>query len=585
MLNSDQQRAVKITEGPVRIIAGAGTGKTHTLISRISFLIKEKNVQPDKILALTFTSKAAHELNERLLEKNMPTVNAMTFHALATGLIRKYGNSDFSICARKEQEEILKEILNPTEIDDIKNIISALDEMRQNGLVPDTSSMFSEMTISDTRLREILKKYLSVLEEKNAIDFTGLLVSLLQMWKDRPDTLLKCQNLYLYILVDEYQDVNPIQIRIMMDLAELHNNICVVGDPDQTIYSWRGARAETMTKFERMYKEVTSIALTKNYRNPPAVLRSAEKLISHNTGRLKKPLIPTIQNNKEITLWESDSKMRQTEVLYHVLEKLLGSHSEMHMADILDINMDSGFKKFGDIAILYRTQSQGKYLYEQLMKRGYPCQMSAPDSFWEKKEIVDFLEGVQSLIEWTDINAVKDKFSVWMSDKINKFIESQHFTKLQISRLQRLIPHTVVFDNLPITEALKRLIDESRTVQDADNLVECDKINLLTLHAAKGLEFPVVMIFGLEEGSIPYKTLKDDAYWLAEERRLLYVGMTRASEELHLFSAKKDDFKNLEPSRFLKEIGHENLMPGVMPEVKIRQIHRHEIRKAQMKLF
>jgi superfamily I DNA/RNA helicase len=257
----------------------------------------------------------------------------------------------------------------------------------------------------------------------------------------------------------------------------------------------------------------------------------------------------------------------------------------MHMADVLDINIDNGFRKFGDIAILYRTQSQGRYLYEQLMKRGYPCQMSVPDSFWEKREIVDFLEGVESLIEWTDIALIKDKFSEWIAYKINKFIESQHLTKLQVGRLERLIPHTVVFDHLPISEALTRLLDEARTVQDADNLAESDKINLLTLHAAKGLEFPVVMIFGLEEGNIPHKKLKDDPYWLAEERRLMYVGMTRASDALHIFSAKQDDGKILEPSRFLKEIGHENLIPGVIPEVKIRQIHKQEVKKAQMKLF
>jgi len=572
MLNSAQQQAVKITEGPVRIIAGAGTGKTHTLVSRVAYLIKEKGVRSEKILALTFTNKTAHELNERLQKKELPVATAMTFHALAARLLRKFWNPDFTIIGKKEQEEILKNILQPHEQNNIKTILSEMDTLRNSGRT------------GSGRIHEILKAYQEELIQKNALDFTGLLTGLLKMWEEQPETLAKCQNLYLYILVDEYQDVNPIQIKIIQKLAETHENLCVVGDPDQTIYSWRGARAETMTEFERLYPNAVSIALIKNYRNPPAILKGAEKLITYNQGRLKKPLQPTIQKSETITFWESENNFQQTEILFHLMEKYFGSHSAMHMADQLDSGRNSAFRKFDDIALLYRTQGQGRQLYEQLIKRGYPCQMSAPENFWERKEIIDFLEGIESLSQWTDIED-RQKFSKWIREKLTKFIESQNFTKIRINRLNHLVPYAMAYDHLPINEALIQFLDEARTEQEADNLIQTDKINLLTLHAAKGLEFPIVLIFGLEEGNIPHKKLMDDAYWLSEERRLLYVGMTRATHELHLFRTKSKKEKMLEPSRFLNEISSENLVPGKMPEIRIRQIKKREIKKAQMKLF
>ena len=434
------------------------------------------------------------------------------------------------------------------------------------------------------RLQSILNEYRKILSTKNAVDFTGLLETLLRIWSEKPDVLIKCQNLYVYIMVDEYQDVNSMQIKIMNKLAELHQNICVVGDPDQTIYSWRGARAETMTDFERMYKNVTSIALTKNYRNPPAILKGAEKLISHNIGRLKKPLQPVSSKVDPITLWESESVMQQTEVVYYLLDRFLGSIGSMHMADYLDSQRGDNFRRFGDIALLYRTKSQGKILYEQLSKRGYPCQLSAHTSFWETKEVIEFLEAIESLSKWTDIDSNK-KFSKWISDKISKFAKSENLTKIRINRLNQLVPHAMVFDDLSISDAVIRFLDEARTEQEADNLIQTDKINLLTLHAAKGLEFPIVFILGLEDGNIPHKKCIDSSYWLGEERRLFYVGMTRATKELHILRNKKKEGRELPPSRFLNEVGSDNMVDGKMPEVKIRQIKRKEIKKSQMILF
>ena len=572
MLNPQQQQAVRTIEGPVRIIAGAGTGKTRTLISRIAYLIEEKKVEPFKILALTFTNKAAHELNERLQKRNLPFVHAMTFHALAARLLRKFWNPDFTIITAKEQEEILKEIIGERE--DWKEVIAEIEKIRNT----------SEGQDNYPDLQEIINKYHEQLADRNALDFTGLLTTLLKLWKEKPEILKECQNLYLYILVDEYQDVNSIQIEMVQKLSEPHQNICVVGDPDQTIYSWRGSHFKTIIEFAELYPKATTITLTKNYRNPPEILKGAENLIAHNPDRIEKQLEPAIEKTNQITFWESESESEQYEMLLNLLEKFLGSHSSMHMADSLDVNRKEDFRKLSDIALLYRTQGEGKKLNAELMKRGYPCQMSAPESFWEKRVIVEFLEGIESLREWSDIES-DQKFSKWIREKINKFIESQELTKSKINRLSHLIPYSMAFDHLPVNEALTQFLDETRLEQEADNLMQADRINLLTLHAAKGLEFPIVMIFGLEEGSIPHKKLTDDPYWLAEERRLFYVGMTRATHELHIFCNKKKEGKNLERSRFLNEIGFENLIPEQLPEVKIRQIKKREIKKAQMKLF
>ena len=585
MLNSSQQQAVKFTEGPVRIIAGAGTGKTFTLVSRIAFLVNEKKINPEKILALTFTNKAAHELNERLIAQNLPAVHAMTFHSMAANFLRRFWNPDFKIVTDEEKKNILSEIIGYEEIDNIKTITEGLDVIRYKEPLMTENFLRNHPSVTEQRLREILKAFAKVMNEKNAVDFTGLLSTLNQLWSDRPDYLSECRNLFSYVFVDEYQDVNPPQIKIMQNLVYEHQNICVVGDPDQTIYSWRGARAETMTKFERLYSNTTSVSLTKNYRNPPAVLRCSEKLISHNIGRLKKTLQPSVENARPVTLWECENEWREIDSILHILENSIGSLSAMHIADHLDVHMENEFRKFSDIAILVRTQAHGRFICQELIKKGYPCQMSAPDNFWEKKEITDFLEAADNLVKWTDIDKINDKFSKWIDDKINKFIQANNFTKSQSERLNLLIPYSVALDHLPIKEALTRLLDESRTDQEADNVMGSEKINIMTLHAAKGLEFPVVIIPGLEEGNLPYKKSKDDAYWLEEERRLFYVGMTRATDELHILHSKQINSIPRETSRFIKECGLENFVLGSMPEVKIRQIHHREMKKAQMKLF
>ncbi len=575
MLNLSQRKAVETTEGPLRILAGAGTGKTHTLVSRIGYLIEMLKVEPHKILALTFTNKAARELNHRLTELKFPGVEACTFHALAARILRHYWKTDFAILGKKEQEEVLFGILYPNEKKELRIILSDLEliDFRK-----------PKSSLAPERMEIILRDYRAALKKLNALDFTGLLTKLLDLWEEDEGILEKCQALFSYILVDEYQDVNGPQIQIVQKLADKHRNLCVVGDPDQTIYSWRGSDPKSLADFPLNYPDCALVSLTENYRNPPRILKGAEELIGHNPERLPKPLQALALKQGDISLWKSVSESEQNETILHLLQNYLGSHDAMHTADILDVKRDEEFLKFGDIAILYRTQAEGKRIAAELAKRGYPYQLSAPEVFWERKEVMEILMHLDQL-RFLESFPEGIKFSDWMRERIDHYVSLGKFTDSQVTHMHMLVPHAMAYDAQPIQDALFDFLDEARTEQDIDNLVESDKINLLTLHSAKGLEFPVTMIVGLEEGNLPGKKMGEDAELLAEERRLLYVGMTRATRDLHLFFCTQKFAEPTFPSRFLEEIGYSNMIFGKLPETTVRSIHRKEIRKAQMKLF
>lgn len=583
MLNEEQKQAVETFEGPIRVLAGAGTGKTRTLISRVGHLMKSEIAKSNEILLLTFTNKAAHELNERLVRAELPRVHATTFHGLAAGLLRKLWRDDFEIMTQKEQEDSLYEILYSQERDELKDVVSDLNNVRQAAACQAPWPKLTS-TVKLDRLGEIWQSYSVILNDKNAVDFTGLLTTLLELWRDDPKVLAACQERYKYVHVDEYQDVSPIQVYLVDKLVEPHKNLCIVGDPDQTIYSWRGAHSGAMDDFLKTYPEATSIILTKNYRNPEPILKGAEALIAHNEGRPDKILEPTLKGESQITLFENSDEWQANESLFYLLEQFFGSHDHMASADQLDTAREEGFRGFGDVAILYRTQTQGRLIAAHLGKRGYPCQLSSMVSFWEHKEVKQFLEKLFALRAVGKFPG-ETPFSDWFREQLEEFIWHQSIPDNKQDRLTRLLPVAMGFDHLPHDAALSEFLDEADTAQEVDNLVEADKINLLTLHAAKGLEFPIVIIMGLEENHLPLKKLKDDPYWLAEERRLLYVGMTRAREQLYLFTNLKNDSKNLEVSRFIAEIGPENLTYGKLPDKRITATRRKQVKKAQTVLF
>ncbi len=513
MLNEEQKQAVSSLEGPLRILAGAGTGKTHTLIERICNLIDSKKISQKKILVLTFTNKAVHELKARLIYRNYNNINVLTFHSLSARLLRKFWKKDF--------------------------------------------------TINDP-------------EDKETLDFEGLLKKLLEIFENK-EILLQAQDLFEYVMVDEYQDCNELQIKILNLLCEKHKNICVVGDSDQTIYSWRGADVNTMSKFNEIYPQAETIILKINYRNPKNILLSAENLISKNTNRTEKQLIASKKDETHTKFHLSSNSFEEAEMLTHLLENLLGSFNDMNDADNLDSSNECFKYSFGDVAIIYRTQHLGAKIARILERKGYPFQMSSSKCFWESNEITKFckeLEVLKNLESFPEI-----KFSEWIKEKINNFVESQNYQYLQKEKLYSLLNIAINFDELNLKNALEAFFDERDTNIEADNLIDSGVIQLMTFHAAKGLEFPVVIIFGLEEDIIPYKKYINDNYYLEEERRLLYVGMTRAKEHLHLFTNKK----NGEPSRFIKEIGFYQI--ETLPEAKKDRLKKKFYKSAQKSLF
>lgn len=508
MLNQEQEKAVKILNGPLRIIAGAGTGKTHTITERIDHLVKT-GIPPHKILALTFTNKAAHEIRERLSGHD----NVMTFHSLAARLLRKFWKEDF--------------------------------------------------TINDAN-------------DPETLDFDQLLVKLLEILADC-DILTNCQNLFDHILVDEYQDVNPAQIAILQKLSGFNQNLCIVGDPDQTIYSWRGADPSAIAKFTKLYPTAKTITLTQNYRNPPNILKSAQTLIAHNPDRLEKELQPTKTDDVTTKFWQLNDGFEEIEVLLHLLEQSLGSHHSMTDADHLDTGNEQHKYTFGDIAIIYRTQQQGRKIAASLRKRGYPCQLSLAEDFWERAEVKQFLQDLSVL---KNLEKFSDKkFSDWISERLNDFFTAQELSTEKQNRLNLLLPLSINFDSSPTETALKQFLDEACVSQEADNLLNPNAIQLLTFHAAKGLEFSVVIIVGLEEENMPHKRSLSDPAQLEEERRLLYVGMTRAKEALHLITNRKAGA----PSRFLSEIEYTDRLK--LPEERNLKLKKLKIKRAQQSLF
>ncbi len=554
MLNREQQKAVLTTEGPIRIIAGPGTGKTHTLFAKISYLIKEKGVKPEKILTIVTSNKAAHTLNKKLLDSKLPTIQALTFPGLAAKILRRNSDNEFKIITQKESSDLMDMILNADEKAEKKDVQMIREAMKHK-----SKRLINKANISEERLHEIITEFDEALAEKNGLDHAGLLTSLLELWSDKPVTAIACQNLYQYILVDNYHDLSAIQIEIVTRLSKTHENLCVVGDPDQTICSFRGAKTDTMSFFERQFPNAKSIALTKNYRNSDQILKGVEALISNNVGRLKKPIISTCQSNEKISLHKASNEEDQ----HHLISSIVAEQLKTH--------------KPNEIAVITRGNSELKQIQEFLLKRGYPCQSSLSDSFWGKQEIIDFLDGIESLSHWTNIRN-DQKFSHWIAEKIQKFIKAHQFSEAAISNLNQLVNCAKMHDHLPTTQALGIFLDESRTYHDADNLIFENKISIIDYQSVRGLEFPVVIVTDLDEDKLPHNKLKNEPYWLAEERRLLYVGMTRARESVHLITQTS-------PSRFLREISEENMKRSELSRVTISEINEVETVKSQMELF
>jgi len=624
-LNPDQLEAVKTTEGPLLILAGAGSGKTKTLTHRIAYLIAEKSIWPNNILAVTFTNKAAKEMRERLgvlIGQNSQTRSFMpwmgTFHGICVKLLRLDGKEigikdNFVIYDEDDRLGLIKQAMKSLAISDsdVKpKAVSAIISGAKNSMNSPEDFEASASYPYQQKIAKIYQKYETLKQKAGALDFDDLLIETVRLLKDKPDVRQKWQNHFKYILIDEYQDTNAAQYGIIRLLVNDSNNICVVGDDWQSIYSWRGADFTNILNFERDFKGAKVVKLEQNYRSTSNILDAASNVIKKNQNRTDKKLWTAAGAGAPV---QAHALFDEAEEARFVAERV-ASH----------VAIDA--RQYHDFAILYRTNAQSYTLERAFLQAHIPYQIVGGVRFYDRKEIKDVIAYLKLMYQPNDvmsftriinvpargIGAVSlEKFLAWQSnsdlDIIQALNESKNLDSITSKARASLVAFGTTLKAIKemfalsqpaeiIEELIKRinyrdyLLDgtpqaEDRLenigslISDAKNFAEMpdfleevalmssvdvagdgDKVTLMTLHAAKGLEFPVVFIVGMEEGIMPharvYEAGQDE---LEEERRLAYVGMTRAREELHLtYAGSRMQFGQRmynEPSRFIEDMG------------------------------
>ncbi len=628
-LNSVQRQAVEYTEGPSLILAGAGSGKTRVLTHKIAYLIERKNVNPENILAMTFTNKAAKEMKERissLLNGELRGLWIGTFHSNFARILRKdcskigYSSS-FVIYDEADQLSLIKSILNEMDIIKGQNIkpkqIQSYIKFIKNSSISLEEFRLKNPTLSNEVFYDIFNRYSERLIENNAMDFEDLLVKTYELFRLFPSVLNYYQNLFRYLLVDEYQDTNRIQYQLIKMLAEKHRNISVVGDDDQSIYRWRGAEIRNILDFEKDFAECKVFRLEQNYRSTSNILKAAHSIIVHNRNRMEKELWTQKNDGEKITVKVTDSSYEEA---YYVVQKI-------------EEEMQKNHRNFSDFAILFRTNAQSRALEDALRNTGISYIIIGGIRFYERKEIKDILAYLKLLVNPQDSVSLKriinyptrgigkttiehlERFSfqnnislfdtLLRADEVTsinktKALKIKQFGKL-LSRYMQLKEElspaeltSALIDELGILaelkaegteeaatkmENIKELVNGIREFskqyeeQKLENYLESvalitsvdnwdrtvNAVSLLTLHSAKGLEFPVVFITGLEEGLFPLSRQSGFPEGLEEERRLFYVGATRAMEKLYLTAAKRryqtgNESHNGAISRFLTEL-------------------------------
>ncbi len=629
-LNEQQQEAVKATDGPLLIMAGAGSGKTRVLTHRIAYLMVEKQVAPWNILAITFTNKAAREMKDRvqaILGGAAEDIWISTFHSMCVRILRRdidrMGfNRNFSILDTTDQLSVIKNILKEKNIDPKKfdprtilgTISSAKNELQTPEEYEKTAGGMYEQIVSD-----VYKLYQKKLRKNQALDFDDLIMTTIQLFQRVPEVLEFYQRKFQYIHVDEYQDTNRAQYMLVKLLASRFRNLCVVGDSDQSIYRWRGADIANILSFEKDYKNAKVILLEQNYRSTKRILQAANVVIQNNMNRKPKNLWTENDEGKKLLYYRADSESGEAQFVAGKIRELV----------------DGGQRTYKDIAILYRTNAQSRVMEEVLLKSNINYQIVGGIKFYDRKEIKDILAYLRTIANPDDdisltriINVPKRGIGATSIDKIANYATAQDLSMFQalqeveqiglsakitnsLREFRDLINNWVQMqDYLSVTELVENVLEKTEYVEilkaektlesqsrienieeflsvtqnfektnddkslvafltdlalvaDIDKLEEDenDKNNavvLMTLHSAKGLEFPVVFLMGMEEGVFPHsRSLMEEAE-MEEERRLAYVGITRAEEELYLSNAQMRTLygrTSMNPvSRFIAEI-------------------------------
>ena len=637
-LNRMQKKAVETTEGPLLIIAGAGSGKTKVLTSRIAYLIDDCKVAPYNILAITFTNKAAKEMKERVdlaVGENAGKVWVSTFHSTCVRILRRYidrigYDNNFTIYDTEDQKSVIKEICKRFNIDTKmlkeRSIMSAISKAKDELQAPADYELSVGGDYNGRRIAQIYREYQKQLRLNNALDFDDIIFKTVELFEKDDEVLNYYQEKFQYIMVDEYQDTNTSQFKLISLLADKYRNLCVVGDDDQSIYKFRGANITNILSFETTFEGAKVIKLEQNYRSTQTILNVANAVIKNNRGRKDKALWTENGEGDLVNFAQYDSGFTEAEgVVSMIAEKV---------RDGWDYN---------DIAILYRTNAQSRALEEKLLMRNIPYRIYGGVSFYQRKEIKDLLAYLKTIDNANDGQAVKriinipkrgigdttinniqeyadnNEITFWDAlteidsidsikrgagkvkpfvDLIEKFRERLDDISLH-ELIEEILEETRYIDSLlekeereevdarkdNINELISKIVSYEQTckeeeapptlsgfleevalIADIDNLDESEKqVMLMTLHSAKGLEFPIVFMTGMEDGLFPsYMTItSDDPTEIEEERRLCYVGITRAKKELYLSAAKmrmiRGETQSCKVSRFIKEIPEEYL--------------------------
>ncbi len=578
-LNKEQQQAVQHTEGPLLILAGAGSGKTKVLTVRIAHLLAQ-GVNPYEILAITFTNKAAKEMKSRVEGLVGDVANRIwlsTFHSFCAKFLRfeldnflGY-NSNFTIYDTSDSQAVIKAALKALNLDDkyypVGAMIAAISDAK-NKLLFASDFRKQARDFYQQKVADVYEYYERELRKNNALDFDDLLLVAVKLLQSNAAVLDKYSKRFRYVMIDEYQDTNHAQYLLAKLLASHWKNIAVVGDADQSIYAWRGADIQNILDFEKDYPNCTSIKLEQNYRSTKIILDAANAVIENNEGRPKKNLWTDKTEGAKIQHFTAQSEHEEAAFIGDTIAKKHDIHGV----------------PYGDMAILYRTNAQSRVLEEALIKRALPYTMVGGTKFYDRKEIKDVLAYLRVLYNpFDDLRTVLDILEAIL-DRTGYLAQLEESTDPQdqarAENIGELLSVAKDFQDTNPTGTVEDFLEQVALVNDVDSFEqEESKVTLMTLHAAKGLEFPIVFLGGLEEGLFPHSRTLMNPEEIEEERRLAYVGITRAEKELYISNATTRTVfgrtSSYLPSRFIDEIPEE-LVDGLRAKRKVPDdIKRH----------
>ena len=656
-LNERQKQAVMQTQGPVLILAGAGSGKTRVLTHRVAYLIDQEGVNPYHIMAITFTNKAAGEMRERvdrIVGFGAEQIWVSTFHSTCVRILRRYiDRIGFTIYDTDDQKGVMKEVCKKLQIDTKmlkeRTIMSAISSAKDELIGPLQYEMQAAASYDyhAGKIAQAYKEYQAVLHKNNALDFDDLIMKTVELFKADAQVLNNYQERFRYIMVDEYQDTNTAQFELIRLLADKYHNLCVVGDDDQSIYKFRGANIRNILDFEKVYPEACVIKLEQNYRSTQVVLDAANAVIKNNTGRKDKALWTEKKEGNRI-------HFRQFDTAYEEAEYIAGD---------VAAKTRNGMVEYGECAVLYRTNAQARLLEEKFIMEGIPYDVIGGVNFYARREIKDILAYLKTIDNGRDDVAVKriiniPKRGIGMTtivrvqeyadsrqisfydalkeadqimtigrsaSKLKPFVtmiqtfrSKQEFYSLEellrdilettgyvreleesdeedaadrIENIDELISKVVTYEETHDEPNLSEFLEEVALVADIDKVGESDnRVLLMTLHSAKGLEFPHIYLAGLEDGIFPsYMTImSDDPMDIEEERRLAYVGITRAKDDLTITYARqrmiRGETQYNAVSRFVREIPPQ-LMDDSLPQSNRQEHQEYEADSRERSFF